>query len=131
MSTRQVSLVVSVGGVRPCGLEYGLQDKSGGLATGIPLDDGEEFRCLITVRTGSDGAGVPGGPYVHGKSGDRFLYLSYRGSDGEWMRRTKIALPDHVAATADTLVTRVRDTGTTRVTVEAAWTAAPAEPAAP
>ena len=126
MVTREVELVVTVAGIAPCGTEYGLQDKSGQLLDGAPQPGGEEsFRCTVTVRQAADGAGPPGGPYVHGKSGARFLYLSFRGTDGEWMRRTKIALPDRVEPAVDRLETRVRDVGTPWVDVDRPWGSGP------
>lgn len=126
MNARQVTVVVTVDAFRPCGVEYGLQDKSGGLVAGDLRDGAVEFGCTITVRPGADGFGPPKGIYVHGKPGDLFLYLSFRGADGEWVRRTKIALPNLVAASADSLVTRVRDVGTVRLAVEDPWTDGPA-----
>lgn len=126
MSTREVELIVTITGIAPCGTEYGLQDKSGRLLDGAPGKEGEElFRCIATVPQAADGAGPPGGPYVHGKSGARFLYLSFRGADGDWMRRTKIALPDRLEPTVEQLEARVRDVGTPWVDVEQAWAGGP------
>lgn len=126
MGTREVELIVTVTGIAPCGTEHGLQDKSGQLLDGAPGPGGaESFRCVATVRQAADGAGPPGGPYVHGKPGARFLYLSFRGADGDWMRRTKIALPDRLEPAVDRLETRVRDVGTPWTDVDQPWTAGP------
>ena len=42
------------------------------------------------------------GPAVHGPSGGKFLYLSLRGADGAWIRRTKVPLGSITAELANT-----------------------------
>ena len=126
MSTREVKLTVTATGIMRCGTEYGLQDKSGELLGGDAGPDGEEsFELVATVREAADGSGPPGGAFVHGKPGARFLYLSFRAADGGWMRRTKIALPDRLERSVNHLVTRVRDVGTPWMDVDRAWSGGP------
>ncbi|HET6214820.1 MAG TPA: DUF5990 family protein, partial [Micromonosporaceae bacterium] len=52
----------------------------------------------VNARTGPDGGLDFTGPYVHGRAGDRFLYLSWGTVDGagtfEMFRRAKIRFAD-------------------------------------
>jgi hypothetical protein len=73
---------------------FGLQDKAQTLQPGDPQADGSLiFNCAVAVRP-RQGDAPPdfSGPHVHGPKGDRFLYLSLRGDDGNWVRRIKIPL---------------------------------------
>lgn len=61
----------------------------------VPADAGEAIWDLVlTLDPGRDGALEIGGPFVHGRPGDRFLYLSWGdlAEDGSWnmFRRLKL-----------------------------------------
>lgn len=61
----------------------------------VPADAGEAIWDLVLVlQPGRDGALEVRGPWVHGRPGDRFLYLSWGdvGEDGTWnmFRRLKL-----------------------------------------
>ncbi|QKV97152.1 hypothetical protein HUT19_40255 [Streptomyces sp. NA02950] len=75
----------------------GLQDKAGELVEGVGSADGARRYTVdlaVRERRGSDTGEVDfGGPFVFGTAGDRFLYLSFQGTGGSWVRRSKIALP--------------------------------------
>lgn len=79
---------------RSDGAEFGLQDKQEAVQHGELQPDGSLiFTCAVQVRP-RQGDAPPdfAGPFVHGPRGDRFLYLSLRGSDGRWVKRLKIPL---------------------------------------
>jgi hypothetical protein len=61
----------------------------------------------ITTKVGPDGERDFGGPFVHGKRGERFVYLSWgEGSDGSRMfRRAKLMLAE--APMADAVTARI------------------------
>jgi hypothetical protein len=74
---------------------FGLQDAHSHLLAGEPQPDGAlRFACELTVRRHPH-TGEPdfAGPYVHGKLGERFLYLSLLDvHTGAWVRRIKVIL---------------------------------------
>jgi hypothetical protein len=76
---------------------FGMQDKQGHLLRGKPFGDhGMAFRITVFLDLPSEMA-VPdfAGAYVHGKKGERFLYLGYRAESATaWIRRWKIMLAD-------------------------------------
>jgi hypothetical protein len=86
------------------------------LVPGDAATAGWEFD--VTVRTAADGALDFAGPYVHGKKGDRFLYLAWGAVHGErfgMFRRAKLHFADidpqllHAAVDGDRpLVGRIR-----------------------
>lgn len=78
----------------PDGAEFGLQDKREIVRHGELQPDGSLlFACAVQVPP-RQGDAPPdfAGPFVHGRRGDRFLYLSLRGNDGRWVKRLKIPL---------------------------------------
>ena len=86
--------------------EFGLQEKSPGswlLHAGKRSANGDvHFECECQVLTPETGAPDFYGPFVHGKRGERFLYLSWRPRNwqpgqpepgpGVYLRRMKIHL---------------------------------------
>lgn len=74
---------------------FGLQDKRQQVHAGEPQPDGAlRFACELTVRPHPQ-TGAPdfAGPFVHGKLGERFLYLSLMDlRSGVWIRRMKVML---------------------------------------
>lgn len=64
----------------------------------------------ITVRPQDDGSHDVGGPFVHGRRGDRFLYLSWGTVDGDFamFRRAKLHFDD---CGQDVLASAVREGG--------------------
>jgi Family of unknown function (DUF5990) len=74
--------------------EFGMQDRDETLAPGAPMPDGAlRFTCALMLRGGRDAPPDFGGAWVHGKRGERFLYLGYRpGPGAAWIRRWKIPL---------------------------------------
>jgi Family of unknown function (DUF5990) len=77
-------------------LEFGLQDRDERLAPGAPMPDGAlRFTCALALRGGREAAPDYAGAWVHGKRGERFLYLGYRpGPGAPWIRRWKIPLAE-------------------------------------
>ena len=81
-------------------LIFGLQDKSGGLLSGIPVVDGRlRFEVELSVRQRADGELDFAGSHVHGKPGGRFMYLGWKRDDpgsgaGIWGWRIKVPLQD-------------------------------------
>jgi hypothetical protein len=72
--------------------QFGLQDRAQQLHAGLPQADGALcFQVEIGVRTEGNTVAFAG-PFVHGKRGDQFLYLSWRRSAGDWIKRLKIPL---------------------------------------
>jgi hypothetical protein len=72
--------------------EFGLQDRDQRLHAGLQQVDGSLcFSFEIEVRTTDDSVAFAG-PFVHGKRGDQFLYLSQRRPAGDWIKRLKIPL---------------------------------------
>jgi hypothetical protein len=75
-------------------LEFGLQDNRQNLHSGIVQPDGSlHFVCEASVKSSRAGDQPDfGGPFVHGTSGARFLYLSLRQPGGAWIKRLKVLL---------------------------------------
>jgi Family of unknown function (DUF5990) len=77
--------------------QFGVQDKQEQLLAGRPFGEGGvAFRITVRLELPSETA-VPDftGPCVHGKKGERFLYLGYRAEGAKaWIRRWKIMLAD-------------------------------------
>ena len=77
-------------------IEFGLQDKKQSLQTGMALSADEiAFDFTLNVEQQSDGTPNFTGPFAHGKRASRFVYLTYKGYDGEtWQiyRRIKVSL---------------------------------------
>jgi hypothetical protein len=72
--------------------EFGLQDREQQLHAGLAQAAGSlAFQFEIQVRTDGDTIAFSG-PFVHGKRGDQFLYLSLRRPGGDWIKRLKIPL---------------------------------------
>ena len=75
--------------------EFGLQNKKKELAPGQP-DTGGLLRFDVEVPVVLEDDKPPRfrGPWVHGKSGSKHLYVGWRypGADG-WINRLKVALP--------------------------------------
>jgi uncharacterized protein DUF5990 len=74
--------------------EFGLQDKQQGLHAGVSQPDGAlHFACEVAVKLhAKTDAPDFGGPFVHGPTSARFLYLGWRPLGGAWIRRFKIPL---------------------------------------
>jgi hypothetical protein len=62
---------------RPGALSVGLQSGSDEIVRGTETLDGVHFDIVVGVKTGRDGAPDFTGPFVHGRPGERFLYLSW------------------------------------------------------
>ena len=75
---------------------FGLQDRSGALMPGIALGSDEGpgvvFDVVLQARRLGDDAAALSGDVVHGRPGDRFLYLSWRNGPHAWARRLKLPL---------------------------------------
>ncbi len=80
------------------GAAFGLQDQSQHLQPGIPTADGGlSYTCTLTLLHHPRLEVLDfRGAYVHGKAGERFLYLSHGtlGVDGRWIwhQRWKLML---------------------------------------
>lgn len=103
---------------------FGLQDKGQQVHAGEPQPDGAlRFTCELSVRRHPQ-TGAPdfAGPFVHGKLGERFLYLSLMNlRTGTWVRRMKVLLTgigwdliEAAAAPGATLAARVEGMRSTR-----------------
>jgi hypothetical protein len=108
------------------GVEFGLQDKDQAVHPGaVQADSSLQFEVDVRVRRDPK-ADRPrlSGPFVHGKSNEPFLYLSWKRkqpADSLWQRRLKVMLDgvtwdrvEHVWATGAALAARVMDTGGSR-----------------
>jgi Family of unknown function (DUF5990) len=76
---------------------FGVQDTQGNLLLGTPAGDTSRlFRLVIAMHLPTETAAADfTGLYVHGKKGERFLYLGYRQVDqSAWIRRWKIMLAE-------------------------------------
>ena len=77
-------------------IQFGLQDKKQNLQKGMALSADEiAFDFTISVEQQSDGTTNFTGPFAHGTRLSRFVYLTYKGCDGEsWQiwRRIKVSL---------------------------------------
>ncbi len=74
------------------------------------------FTATLSVREAADGGYDFGGPFVHGKRGDRFVYLTWgdcAGGDFAMFRRAKITLDP----ANPVLAAAARDGGRVRVNV--------------
>jgi hypothetical protein len=61
----------------PGALSVGLQSGSDEIVRGTETSDAVHFDIVVGVKTGRDGAPDFTGPLVHGRPGERFLYLSW------------------------------------------------------
>jgi hypothetical protein len=59
----------------------------------------------VTTKVGTDGGLDFGGPFVHGKRGERFVYLSWSEGTGGMFRRAKLMLAE--APVADAVTARI------------------------
>ena len=79
---------------REHGVLFGLQSKHG-VDDPLPASESAEFRVQIEVRSSSEGLDFVG-DHVHGRRGDRFIYLSWGVADATdpfvMFARTKIKL---------------------------------------
>ncbi len=77
-------------------IEFGLQDKKQSLQKGKALSADEiAFEFALNVEQQSDGTTSFTGPFAHDTRVSRFVYLTYKGYDGEsWQiyRRIKVSL---------------------------------------
>ena len=77
-------------------IEFGLQDKKQSLQKGKALSADEiAFEFSLNVEQQSEDTTNFTGPFAHGKRASRFVYLTYKGYDGEtWQiyRRIKVSL---------------------------------------
>lgn len=77
--------------------EFGLQDTNQKVHPGTKAPDGAtHFECMVEVRRDPKIRRIVfAGPFAHGPTTARFLYLSWRlvdASKGSWIRRVKIPL---------------------------------------
>jgi hypothetical protein len=112
-------------------LWFGLQDRQGELRDGLRLEDGaQQFECEAQAKAGKDGSADFSGEFIHGKAGERFLYLSLRYADTSstaWLRRIKIMLNDiplHALTNESRVIleARVEDQHKPRVHFLEGWT---------
>lgn len=79
------------------GLMFGLQEK-GGDVDAVPATATATFETRVTVVGLGEGSTDFKGPHVHGKKGDRFLYVSWGADDGVqpfvMFARAKLKLAD-------------------------------------
>jgi Family of unknown function (DUF5990) len=72
---------------------FGLQDKAGVLHLGAAGPSGTVvFNLSLQLKPGSAGAPVVTGPFAHGPSTGRFLYLGWRNAQGGFAQRLKLPL---------------------------------------
>ncbi len=72
---------------------FGLQDKAQQVQSGAPGVDGSLiYTFTLKVVRKEDGTLDFCGDYVHGKAGERFLYLSHGLPGAEWIQRWKLML---------------------------------------
>tara|TARA_B100000686_G_C16326882_1_gene731141 strand:- start:129 stop:614 length:486 start_codon:yes stop_codon:yes gene_type:complete len=80
----------------PTALSLGLQSGRDDIVRGTETADGVCFDVVVGIKRGRSGAPDFKGPLVHGRPGDRFLYLSWgkvtAQSDHEMFRRLKLYL---------------------------------------
>lgn len=86
----------------PAGVLFGLQ-KGGGnnyetVQKQLSADKNLLFTVVVNLKTGKDGGPDFSGPFVHGKPGERFIYLDIGTlagqTDSVWTRRLKVPLRD-------------------------------------
>lgn len=109
------------------GVLFGLQDKSGQVAEGVP---GPQGRITMEARVRvapSPGAGDLNflGPFTHGPPANRHLYLSHGKTEGGgWVKRIKLPLAsitaEMIAAAGDRAIETVVD-GRSAATVPTEW----------
>lgn len=107
------------------GVSFGLQDKTGQLAGGIPGPKGR-ITFEAHVRAATDGGRVTFlGPFTHGPPTNRHLYLSHgrTGAEG-WVKRIKLPLTsitrEMVVAASGRAIETVVD-GRSAATVPTEW----------
>jgi hypothetical protein len=72
---------------------FGVQDKANVLYPGKARKDGHVvFEIALAVQPGKTGEPVFTGDFAHGPPKERFLYLSWRNTNGAYAQRVKIAL---------------------------------------
>ena len=74
---------------------FGLQDTGGALHPGVDQSDGSiRFEAEVGLRIEPSGAVRFSGPFVHGPTGQKHLYLSYRHTTegSPWIGRIKVPL---------------------------------------
>ena len=72
---------------------FGVQDKTENLLLGEVGEDGSvKFDLSIEVKPEDTASPVFIGPFAHGPPGGRFLYLSWRNSEGNYAQRFKLPL---------------------------------------
>ena len=80
----------------PAALSLGLQSGRDDIVHGIALEDGMRFEVSVGVKRGRAGDPDFTGPLVHGRPGERFLYLSWGhatdDSEHDMFRRLKLYL---------------------------------------
>lgn len=122
---RPVTVVVTWEDAAPaeaCSGRVGLQDRSAELAAPTSSEDN---RVRFEVPATAVGFIPPHdlrGPYVHGRPGARFLYLSF--TDGEaapWARRVKIMVPPDLDASTNRVAVTIRDSGGSRADLVIPW----------
>lgn len=100
----------------------GIQDKRGDLTAPVDIvGDVIRFEIEATVISSQSWTEL-GGSYVHGRRGERFLYLSFRDPTGlEWRRRLKILIPPALSVSVSKLTVRFRDSGGSRAELTSEW----------
>ena len=80
----------------PAALSLGLQSGRNDIVRGTALEGGTRFEVSVGVKQGRGGDPDFSGPLVHGRPGERFLYLSWghvtAASEHEMFRRLKLYL---------------------------------------
>ena len=80
----------------PAALSLGLQSGREDIVRGTALEGGVRFDVVVGVKRGRDGEPDFTGPLVHGRPGERFLYLSWgrvtADSEHDIFRRLKLYL---------------------------------------
>ena len=72
---------------------FGVQDRAERLLAPIAHADGAQvFDFSVECRIGADGVADFAGAFVHGPRGGRFVYLSWRNSNGAYAQRFKLPL---------------------------------------
>lgn len=93
--TIELSPLPNVWCTEPAALSVGLQSGKSDIVRGDPVGDGVRWTIELPVRASKTGAPDFGGPLVHGKPGDRFLYVSWGTTDKtdhDMFRRLKLYL---------------------------------------
>ncbi|HMN27445.1 MAG TPA: DUF5990 family protein [Caldilineaceae bacterium] len=86
---------------------FGLQDKKQQIHEGSRQADGSLlFSFAISLHLPTADSLDFGGPFVHGKAGDRFLYLSWQRPSGTFIKRIKIPLTLITTAQIDAISTQ-------------------------